>query len=217
MSNGSWEKIYVEQGRVQVEILDSVVEAAELFSANKCRSILDLGCGTGRNTLYLVDRGFDVHACDISESGVEITKKLLSDKNTNNVEYSIQDMYSMTLENDLFDGVLCIWVQGHGTRDEVKKGIKEIYRVLKPGGIVVTDFVTVEDSTYGVGEEIDVNTFVGGRPGEEGIPHYYTTRGELEEMFSDFSRVDMRDKVYRFHDNEGNLYEITALLVAAIK
>ena len=33
MSNGSWEKIYVKQGRVQIEVLD-LRETAELFCKN---------------------------------------------------------------------------------------------------------------------------------------------------------------------------------------
>mgnify|MGYP001163051610 CR=1 FL=1 len=217
MSNGSWEKIYVKQGRVQIEVLDSAIEAAELFCKNNFSRILDLGCGTGRHTYFLADRGFHVHACDISETGLDITKKLINDAKFENVDFSIQDMYSMTFEDESFDGVLCIWVQGHGTKEQMEKGINEIYRVLKKGGMVVTDFVTTDDPTYGIGYEIPPNTFVGGSPGEEDIPHYYTTREELEIMFKAFSKVKIKDKVYRFNGLNGKEHKIVALLVEARK
>lgn len=217
MSNGSWETIYLEQGSVQVEVLDSVVNASNLFFERGLKYILDLGCGTGRHTYYLADRGFKVHACDISETGIEITKKLLIGASLNDVEYSIQDMYELGFEDNFFEGILCIWVQGHGIREEIVRGVNELHRVLKPGGTVVTDFVTVDDETYGIGEEIAPDTFVGGRPGEEGIPHYYTTMDELRTMFSEFSEVKLTDKIYTFYDESGKEYRIDAVIVEAQK
>lgn len=74
MKNGSWEKIYLEQGKVQVDLLDTVVEAVNYFEQAKCKNVLDLGYGTGRNTIYLASRGFSVSACDISNTGIELTK-----------------------------------------------------------------------------------------------------------------------------------------------
>jgi len=112
---------------------------------------------------------------------------------------------------------LCIWVQGHGIREEIAKGIREAYRVLIKGGIFYTDFVTRNDMTYGNGDEIAPDTFVGGRPGEEGIPHYYTTAEELEELFKIFDEVTIEDKIYWFNDNEGNSHEIIATVVIAKK
>ncbi|QSF43053.1 class I SAM-dependent methyltransferase [Paenibacillus tianjinensis] len=217
MKNGSWEAIYVEQGKTQIDVLDTVVEAAQRFTDNGCTSILDLGCGTGRHTLFLADQGFHIHASDLSPTGVQLTRQLVDQCGAYDVEYSVQNMYAMTLEDQRFDGVLCIWVQGHGVREDIRQGIHEIHRVLKKGGTVVTDFVTTEDPTYGIGEEIDKNTFVGGRPGEEDIPHYYTTREELETLFAEFSEVELADKVYEFTDMHGNEHKIVAILVTAKK
>ena len=217
MSSGSWEKIYSEQGRVQMEILDSVINAAALFQNKELKKILDLGCGTGRNTLYLAKKGFEVHACDISETGISLTRDLVQQENLNNVEFSIQNMYSLNFADEVFDGILCIWVQGHGRKKEVQKGINEIYRVLKQGGIVITDFPSVEDPSYGMGEKIEENTFVGGRAGEEKIPHHYTTCKKLKQMFSEFKEVDIKEKVYTYTDEEGDEQNINAFMVIAEK
>ncbi len=217
MGNGSWESIYVNHGRVQVEVLDSVVEASNLFFERDYNRVLDLGCGTGRHTYFLADKGFDVHACDISETGVNITKKLIENAGLSNVDYSLQNMYDLSFEDSVFDAILCIWVQGHGYREEIITGINELHRVLKPGGTVVTDFVTTDDETYGIGEEIATNTFVGGRHGEEGIAHYYTTKQELKDLFRNFDEVKLRDKIYTFSDDNGKEYKIVAVVVEARK
>jgi ubiquinone/menaquinone biosynthesis C-methylase UbiE len=217
MKNGSWDKIYLEQGKVQVDLLDTVVEAVNYFEQAKCKNVLDLGCGTGRNTIYLASRGFKVSACDISKTGIELTKKQADDLGFIDINYEIEDMFNMTYDDNCFDAVLCIWVQGHGTKREVQKGIDEIFRVLQKGGTVVTDFVTIEDSTYGIGKEIDQNTFVGGRLGEEEIPHFYTSKEELYLMFSKYKSINIKDKSYHFTDIHGNEHIIKAAVVRAIK
>jgi len=215
--NGSWERIYTKHGRVQLDVLDTAIQAADIFDKNELENILDLGCGTGRHTLLLADRGFNVPACDISETGIKMTRELIENSGLSNVSYSTQDMYNLNLDSDTLDGILCIWVQGHGIREEIAQGIREAYRVLIKGGIFYTDFVTKDDSTYGIGDEIAPDTFVGGRPGEEGIPHYYTTIEELKELFEIFDEVSIEDKVYRFNDNEENTHEIIAAVVIAKK
>ena len=215
--NGSWERIYTKHGRVQIDVLDTAIQAADIFDKNGFENILDLGCGTGRHTLLLADRGFHVHACDISETGIKMTRELIENSGLSNVSYSIQDMYNLTLDSDILDGILCIWVQGHGVREDIAKGIREAYRVLTKGGIFYTDFVTTKDITYGIGDEIAPDTFIGGRPGEEGIPHYYITVSELKELFGIFDEVTIEDKIYKFSDNEGNTHEIVAAVVIAKK
>jgi ubiquinone/menaquinone biosynthesis C-methylase UbiE len=217
MSNGSWENIYIKQGQIQIDVLDSVIDAVKVFQFRKCTNILDLGCGTGRHTMYLSDKGFNLYACDISKKGLDIAKKKLKKEKINGIKFSVQDMYSLKYKNNMFDGVLCIWVQGHGYKDQVQKGIDEIYRTLKPEGVVITDFVTIEDPTYGIGKKVALNTFVGGREGEEDIPHFYSTKNELKEMFSNYSSIDIKDKIYSFQDSKGIEYKIIAVIVTAIK
>ena len=98
--NGSWERIYTKHGRVQLDVLDTAIQAADIFNKNGFKNILDLGCGTGRHTLLLADRGFNVHACDISKSGIKMTRELIDNSGLSNVSYSIQDMYNLNLDSD---------------------------------------------------------------------------------------------------------------------
>ena len=51
-----------------------IVEASPLFKKYRAKVFLDLGCGTGRNSIYLAKEGFDVVGIDISRSALKKTK-----------------------------------------------------------------------------------------------------------------------------------------------
>ncbi len=42
--------------------------------------ILDLGCDAGRHLIYMAKQGFEAHGIDISETGLNLTKKGLKGK-----------------------------------------------------------------------------------------------------------------------------------------
>src|SRR5262245_32675815 len=56
-------------------------------------SVLDLGCGEGRNALFLAERGFDVTAVDISAHGINKLRSLASQSHLP-VRTEISDMRS---------------------------------------------------------------------------------------------------------------------------
>ncbi|MDP2974096.1 MAG: methyltransferase domain-containing protein [Candidatus Diapherotrites archaeon] len=54
---------------------ENVVEHVKLFKEEGIHSILDLGCGLGRNSVFLAKSGFSVTAADLSPTALEKTKK----------------------------------------------------------------------------------------------------------------------------------------------
>ncbi len=212
-----WDKIYRKQGEVQFGILPTVIIAKDIFKENNCKNIMDLGCGTGRNSIYLAQQGFEVYATDISITGIEVTKSKAKELNLTNIQYKQQDMRSMEFENNNFDGILCVWTTGHGSLEDARKSVNEIYRVLKPNGVVVIDYVSTEDINYGKGEEIEKDTFINNVEGEENIPHHYSTEAEIKELYSSFSDVEINKVDYHFDDKYGNKHTIKAFVVVARK
>lgn len=216
METKGWENIYRLQGEVQTEVLQVVKEATQLFKEKGYKRIMDLGCGTGRHTIYLAQQGFDVYATDISETGLEITKKKADNLNLTNIIYKQHDMATIPFEDDSFDAVLCIWTTGHGLLNDVRRNVDEMYRVTKPGGIVFADYVSVFDETYGLGTEIEPNTFVGSRPGEEDILHHYSTKEELQNLYAGFSTIRINDIEYIL-SIDSRIHAIKGFLIEAIK
>ncbi|WP_297515254.1 methyltransferase domain-containing protein [Thermococcus sp.] len=106
------------------------IEKWLVFSMLRTKSgrALDLGCGTGNYTLELKMRGFDVIGLDASEGMLRIARS----KGLNCVK---GDAYSLPFPDESFDLVLSVTM--FEFIHEPEKVLREIHRVLKPGGEVL--------------------------------------------------------------------------------
>lgn len=203
-----WNEIYHKQGEVQKGILSTVVEAEKSFKEHKVKKVLDLGCGMGRHSIYLKEVGFDVTVCDISEKAVETTKKKF-ERLGYQLDASVCDMRELPFKNNTFDAVLCVWTAGHGTLQDMKKHAAEMLRVVKEKGIIFIDYPSIEDERYGIGKEIEANTFLDNMPWEEKIPHHYSNVSEIEEVYNGH-KTEIIPHIYNFFDRWNNEHHIKA-------
>ena len=97
---------------------------------------LDIGCGSAASgPINLLNLGAKfVHCCDVDSSFIEpVSTTLNSYPNfSNQWELKIGNAINLPYESQTFDFVLCQGVLHHLKDDE--KALKEIFRVLKPGG-----------------------------------------------------------------------------------
>ncbi len=93
-------------------------------------SVLELGCGTGYFTRELVRSGADIVAVDLSPELLEIAQ---ADCPAENVRFEIQDACALSYPDATFDSVVGSSVLHHL---EIGKALREMYRVLKPGGTI---------------------------------------------------------------------------------
>jgi len=94
------------------------------------QKVMDLGCGTGRHTIYLAQNGYQVFAVDISETGIEVTRAKAEKLNLTNIEFAQLDMRNLSVDDNLMDAIMCVWTSGHGTFEDARKNLKEMYRFL---------------------------------------------------------------------------------------
>lgn len=207
-----WNSIYLKQGEIQKYVLPTVVSAAEFFKREGIRSILDLGCGTGRHSIFLAELGFDVTATDISEHGVAITQKRAQEKGLN-IKTLCHDMRKIPFDDNTFDAVLCVWTTGHGLLEDMIAHKNEMVRVTKPNGFIFADYVSKQDRYYGKGIEIEKDTFINNVPGEEEIPHHYSDEDGIKELYSGFGELKINPYRYSYTDGYGNIHYIDALVV----
>ena len=72
-----WDKIFKERGKVLKKPQENIPELIKLLKKKGTERILDLGCGSGRHSVYLAKQRFNVYGIDIARSGVEIAKNWL--------------------------------------------------------------------------------------------------------------------------------------------
>lgn len=92
-------------------------------------TVLDLGCGHGRDSRWLVDHGFQVTMFDLSPEMLELAKAKVPEAT------AIQgDMTEMQFEPSSFDGVWASASILHLTKSEAKKVIQDVYQILRAEG-----------------------------------------------------------------------------------
>lgn len=216
--NSTWKNyklsITKEYGFIDLSISPFVVKAKDILLKHNCKRILDLGCGNGKHSLYLNSSGFDVYASDIDCSRII---KNTEELNLSNLTIREHSFTNISYNHDFFDAVICTSTLHHAVISDITQGINEIYRVLKPNGYFVFDFLSTLDASYGLGTKIEKNTFVGSRSSEENIPHHYTDENELKALLNNFSFANINKSIYIFYDYKNNEYKSRVFDVLAVK
>lgn len=109
--------------------LDRVV-TEKIFANWQCKSILEIGCGTGKNTHLLSHIGETVHAIDFSERMIALAKEKLK---YSHVTFSVADLtHPWHYANSSVDLITCNLVLEH--IEDLEFIFSEAFRVLAVGG-----------------------------------------------------------------------------------
>ena len=96
-------------------------------------SILDLGCGSGRDSAYFISRGFDVTAMDASEEMCDLAAIHIG-----------QDVLRLTFReidfNEVFDGIWASASLLHVHGNEIDEILSRIINSLKINGVLYMSF-----------------------------------------------------------------------------
>jgi len=99
-------------------------------------NVLDYGCGWGENAIKYYQAGANVTGIDISERFTILANESFEKEGLDKKRYSFikMDAHSLSFENNSFDFIVGDGILHHL---DAKTALKEIYRVLKPGGRVI--------------------------------------------------------------------------------
>lgn len=100
--------------------------------------ILEVGCGAGLTATELARRGFDVDATDTVPEMIELTRRHGEQANAGaRLRPALGDVHALSFDGDIFDVVVALGVIPWLHSPQV--AIREIARVLKPGGYVIVN------------------------------------------------------------------------------
>lgn len=97
--------------------------------------VLDVGCGTGEDALFLSNHAHFVYGLDISQTAIEIAKNKIG-VNTHNVEFMTGSVFALPFNNNTFDMITDRGCLHNLSFAEWPKYEFEVYRCLKKEGIL---------------------------------------------------------------------------------
>ena len=124
------------------------------------KKILDCGAGGPFPNIALFKKlGFDVYGIEISEDSIKKTEKFAEEYD---IELNIQkgDMRKIPFRDNFFHFMYSYNSIFHLSKADSGIAIDEMFRVLKKGGLLFVNFLSVEDSLYKSGEEVNPGEFL---------------------------------------------------------
>ncbi len=96
--------------------------------------LLDAGCGSGRNLVYLLREGYDVFASDQNPAAIELTRAIAPQLPASHLR--VESIEAISYPDASFDVILCSAVL-HFSRDDAHftAMLENLWRMLKPGGL----------------------------------------------------------------------------------
>ncbi|HWM63661.1 MAG TPA: class I SAM-dependent methyltransferase [Solirubrobacterales bacterium] len=103
--------------------------------------LLDVGCGTGKSFLPMLERGWEVTACDISPSMLELARAKVGDA----ARLSVQDMRELPV----FGKFDLVWALDDAVNyllstEELREALGGMRANLAPGGLLLFDVNTLQ-------------------------------------------------------------------------
>ena len=101
--------------------------------------VLDLGCGTGKMTLELASRGYDMTGIDYSDDMLDVARTSAEEKG-HDILWLSQDMREFELYGTVDVTVSCLDCINHLTRpSDVEKTFSLVHNYLIPDGLFIFD------------------------------------------------------------------------------
>lgn len=109
-----------------------------LLGDQKVDKVLDAGYGGGTFILSLHQLAKEVHGIDTMPYPEKVLK-ILSRENVK-AKLIVGSIFKTPYRENYFDRIVCVSVLEHFKGRELNKAVKEMYRILKPGGYLVIGF-----------------------------------------------------------------------------
>ena len=161
----------------------------DLLKKENKKTVLELGAGSGLDSLFFKENGFEVLATDLSDEMIKMCQK-------RGVEATALDLYDLGKLERKFDAIFSLNVLLHVPRKDIEKVLDEIHNTLNENGIFFF-------GVYGGIEE--EKTIID--KSKMGLPRFFSFLSDetIQEIAKDkfevikFETIDVQGKQAGFH------------------
>ena len=157
---------------------------------NKCSPpIIDLGCGSGNDTLFLINKGKKVIPCDFSKNTINNIIRNFPEIN----DAKCFDMVDgLPFIDDYTDIIIADLSLHYFCEKDTIKIINEVERVLKKNGLLIFRVNSMNDKNYGAGKgkEIEKHFY----QLEDGTYKRFFDKEDIKKFFEDFEIIYLEEK-----------------------
>ena len=166
-----WNRIFENYGTKRPVCDDWLAKYDEVFQNSRYTAIIDLGCGSGNNTLYLHEQGYQVISCDFAEAALRRLSYF--------IPHPVTRLFDLRSRFPFEDGATQIVIADlclhYFSKTETIEIVAEIRRVLCNGGWLFSRVNSEKDVCYGAGEGTAIE------------PFYYEQSGYRKRFFDESS------------------------------
>ena len=126
------------------------VKALKLIKIKDFHDVLDLGCGTGGNSLFFAANGLNVTACDVSDAALDAVDGLKHPK----IKTMQADMTTANFGKEKYDAVFACLSLHYFDDAVTRRIVSNIRESLRADGALFVRCKSTEDPLYGKGEQV---------------------------------------------------------------
>ena len=174
------------------------------YLSDEHKTVVELGCGFGDDTTFLLKTGHRIISCDLSEESLAELKRRYPHAETKHLNL----MNPFPFEDDSADMVIASLCLHYFSDEEVRKPLAEIRRILKPDGFFLCRLNSENDRILGNADEQDLGS--GMYMTKDGLKRFYS-EDLVREVFTDFRLISLIKYETTKYSRLKSLWEFVAL------
>lgn len=176
-----WNNRFTQSGMIWgTEPSPTVFHAIKLFKENSVQRVLVPGAGYGRNSKAL-SAHFQVTGIELSAEAVQLARQW--DTASDYIQGSVLEPVTTPQQ---FDAIYCYDVLHLFLEPERRQLIARCIDYVRDGGMLYFTFFSDEDEHYGVGRQLEKNTY----EYTDGKYAHFFSEKDVEEHFADLHILD---------------------------
>lgn len=196
-----WEEVF-EKSKKEIPSESWLKDWQHLFAEIEQLSVLDIGCGSGADSLFLSSLSFQVVSIDFSFNALKKLKS--SEKNIFPVLTDLNNPIPFKSEKfSIINASLSLHYFEYG---KTKTILKNISSLLLPEGIFFSRFNSSNDLNHGAEGKSNLKSEI--RENEK----RFFDRNDLEELFADWKIIHFQEKRIEYYGKEKVVWEVISVI-----